>query len=55
MYDGEGTFQVRLPDDVASRIGSVPGDQETIETVLGAFTDGIERELRQLFEFDGTE
>lgn len=52
VYEGDGTFDVRLPDDTAARAKSLPGDEETFNTVLSAFTDAIERELRRLFEFE---
>ncbi|MEF8829174.1 MAG: DUF5783 family protein, partial [Haloarcula sp.] len=52
VYEGDGTFSVRLPDDTAARAKSLPGDEETFDTVLSAFTDAIERELRRLFEFE---
>ncbi|GGK80266.1 DUF5783 family protein [Haloarcula sebkhae] len=52
VYEGDGTFSVRLPDDTAVRAQSLPGDEETFDTVLSAFTDAIERELSRLFEFE---
>jgi len=52
VYEGDGTFHIRLPDDTASRAQSLPGDEATFDTVLSAFTDAIERELRQQFEFE---
>jgi hypothetical protein len=52
VYEGDGTFHIRLPDDTATRAQSLPGDEETFNTVLSAFTDAIERELRRLFEFE---
>ncbi len=52
MYEGNGTFSIRLPDDTAARAQSLPGDEATFDTVLSAFTDAIERELRRLFEFE---
>ena len=52
MYEGDGTFRVALPDDVEERARSVPGDEETFETVLDEFVDRIEYELRRTFEFE---
>jgi hypothetical protein len=52
VYEGDGTFSVRLPDDIAARAQALPGDEETFDTVLSAFTDAIERELRRLFGFE---
>ncbi|MFY4814278.1 DUF5783 family protein [Haloarcula argentinensis] len=52
VYEGDGTFSIRLPDDTATRAQSLPGDEATFDTVLSAFTDAIERELRRLFEFE---
>ncbi len=52
VYEGNGTSSIRLPDDTAARAQSLPGDEATFDTVLSAFTDAIERELRRLFEFE---
>ncbi|MDS0222964.1 DUF5783 family protein [Haloarcula sp. S1AR25-5A] len=52
VYEGDGAFHIRLPDDTATRAQSLPGDEETFDTVLSAFTDAIERELRRQFEFE---
>ncbi|EMA30640.1 DUF5783 family protein [Haloarcula japonica] len=52
VYEGDGTFSIRLPDNTAARAKSLPGDEATFDTVLSAFTDAIERELRRLFEFE---
>ncbi|EMA22615.1 DUF5783 family protein [Haloarcula sp. KBTZ06] len=52
VYEGDGAFSIRLPDDTAARAQSLPGDEATFDTVLSAFTDAIERELRRLFEFE---
>ncbi|MBV0925182.1 hypothetical protein KTS45_13335 [Halomicroarcula limicola] len=52
VYEGDGEFRVVLPDDASERAESLPGDRETFDTVLTAFTDNIEAELRRLFGFD---
>lgn len=43
-------FRVELPDDVDERVQSLPGDEETVERVLSAFTDRIEAELVRIFD-----
>jgi hypothetical protein len=52
VYEGDGAFHIRLPDDTAARAQSLPGDEAAFDTVLSAFTDTIERGLRQQFEFE---
>jgi hypothetical protein len=52
VYEGNGEFRVVLPDDVEDRAESVPGDAETFDAVLAAFTAEIERELRRIFGFE---
>lgn len=52
VYEGDGEFSVRLPEDVDERAASLPGDEATFETVLTEFTDNIERELRSIFTFE---
>jgi len=51
VYEGDGEFSVRLPEDVETRIEAVSADAARVETVLDAYTDRIEAELRALFEF----
>ncbi|QIO24761.1 DUF5783 family protein [Haloarcula sp. JP-L23] len=52
VYQGDGEFSIALPDDVDARAASLPGSEETFETVLAAFTANIESELRRIFEFE---
>lgn len=52
VYEGNGNFRITLPDDVEQRAQSLPGDEETFNTVLGEFTTEIERELHCIFEFE---
>ncbi|MDQ2049054.1 DUF5783 family protein [Natronolimnohabitans sp. A-GB9] len=54
FYEGDGAFRVELPDDVRDRVGAV-ADHEQFEPVLEELVDRIERELRQIFEFDADE
>ncbi|MBV0903492.1 DUF5783 family protein [Haloarcula salina] len=52
VYEGDGDFRVVLPEDTAERAASLPGDEETVKSVLKPFTDAIEQELQQMFEFE---
>jgi hypothetical protein len=52
VYEGDGEFSVRLPDDVEQRKASLDTDAEQFQTVLDAYTTQIERELTEIFEFD---
>lgn len=51
IYEGDGTFRVTLPEDAIESARPLPGDEETFDAVLEAFTDRIETELRRIFEF----
>jgi len=52
VYEGDGAFRVVLPEDLDERRRSLPGDEGTFDAVLEAFVAGIERELREQFEFE---
>jgi len=52
VYEGDGDFRVALPEDTAERTASLPGDEETVTSVLERFTDNIEQELQRIFEFE---
>lgn len=52
VYEGNGEFRVVLPDDIGERAESLPGSDEQFHTVLEAFTDRIEQELRSTFGFE---
>ncbi len=52
VYDGNGEFRVRLPDDVAERAQSLPGNETEFNAILEEFTTQIERELRRVFGFE---
>ena len=52
VYEGNGTFRVTVADDIDERKQSLPGDEETFDTVLTEFTTQIEHELRRIFEFE---
>lgn len=53
VYEGDGEFRVELPENPRERVGAV-AEHEQFETVLEAFVDRIEGELRRLFGFDET-
>ena len=52
VYEGNGEFRVVLPDDIGERAESLPGSDKQFYTVLEAFTDRIEQELRSTFGFE---
>lgn len=52
LYEGDGEFSVALPDDLDERLQSLSGEEERLVTVLEAFVDEIERELKRTFEFE---
>lgn len=52
VYEGDGQFRVVLPDDIAERKQTLPGDEQTFDAVLTEFVDRIEDELRRLFKFE---
>jgi len=52
FYEGDGEFRVELPENPRERVGAV-ADHEQFESVLEAFVDRIEAELRQQFGFAG--
>jgi hypothetical protein len=52
MYEGDGEFRVELPENPRDRVSESVAASEQFDEVLDAMTDGIERELREVFEFD---
>jgi hypothetical protein len=52
VYEGSGEFRIVLPDDMEARAQSLPGDDESFNTVLAEFTAEIEDGLHRIFEFD---
>lgn len=52
VYEGDGQFRVALPDDLAERTRSLPGEEERLHAVLADFTDRVEYELRRVFGFE---
>jgi len=52
LYEGNGKFHVRLPDDIDERAQSLPGNEEAFNAVLDEFTTRIEHELHNLFVFE---
>ncbi len=52
IYEGDGQFRVRLPEDTDERIAALPGDENAIRDVLDTLTDGIASELRRIFGFE---
>jgi hypothetical protein len=49
FYEGDGEFRVELPENPRERVGDLPVDEATFDTVLEEFTDRIELELARVF------
>ena len=52
FYQGEGEFEVRLPENPHDRLRGVIVEQEKLETTLAEYVDRIELELRRQFGFE---
>jgi len=50
VYDGDGEFTVELPENPHERVGDVP--EESFDALLAEYTELVEKELQQLFEFE---
>ena len=55
FYEGAGEFRVELPENPRERVGDLPVDEATFDTVLEEFTDRIELELARVFGFESGE
>ncbi|WP_459193192.1 DUF5783 family protein [Halosimplex sp. J119] len=54
FYEGDGEFRLELPDNPRERVGDLPVDDETFETVLAEFAARIELELQRIFGFEAS-
>lgn len=52
VYEGDGEFSIRLPDDIDQRKASLGLDSDQFDTVLERYTDEIVAELRGEFGFE---
>jgi hypothetical protein len=55
FYEGDGEFRVELPENPRERVGDLPVDEATFDTVLEEFTDRIELELARVFGLESGE
>jgi hypothetical protein len=48
-YEGDGEFEIELPDDPYDRLEGVLADEEKFDAVLSAYVAEIETELERVF------
>jgi hypothetical protein len=51
FYEGDGEFQVELPEDPARRLEGVLAGEEKVEEILDRYVERIEDELARVFGF----
>lgn len=55
FYEGDGQFRIELPDDAIERVApETELDRAELEDVYAAYTDELERQLRDVFDLSGS-
>ncbi|MFB6253234.1 MAG: DUF5783 family protein [Halobacteriaceae archaeon] len=52
VYEGDGKFRVKIPDNPEDRIEGVIVDDAKLESVLEKYVSEIEQQLRIVFDFE---